>query len=193
MKTNILFILFFISSFFTVKAQYSGSDIFGDISSKCNTINTSGNFINNAKNNIDLTQYASINNSNESCNLLQHCSNNNLKFELDKKIIFEKEIGYPAQYSSNNYLNAGSRKKGHGRVVAGAILLGLGIVQIVGGIALKVSSAEEKTSSDSGQSDVSPANGIIGTVLMINGGVMTSIGARLLIPVKNKNKFRRRR
>ena len=200
MKTIFLFTLFFTSSFFTIKAQYSSLENFGDISNKNNAINTFDNFTFNTKSNLNKTLFASNNHSNEPSNLSQQCSYNNLKFELDKKLIFKKENGYQTENSSNYYLKLGSRKKkSHGRAIAGAIVGGLGVVQMVVGIALIASSPVETTATGPGQVTVSPTtkDGVIGTFILVNGGFMTAIGVKLLIPKKSKNRFggggRRRR
>lgn len=194
MKTKILFILFFTLSFVTIKAQYSSIENSGNISGNNNTIHAFDHFTINTKSNINNNLFASINHSNNSFNLSQQNSFNNLKLELDKKITFEKEYGYQAE----NSLKLSSRKKSHGRAIAGAIVGGLGVAQMIIGIALIASSPVETTSTAPGQVNVTPTtkDGVIGTFILVNGGFMTAIGVKLLIPKKSKHKFgggRRRR
>lgn len=194
MKTKILFILFFTLSFVTIKAQYSSIQNSGDISVNNNTIRAFEHFTINTKSNTNNNLFASINHSNNSFNLSQQSSFNNLKLELDKKITFEKENGYQAE----NSLKLSSRKKSHGRAIAGAIVGGLGVAQMIIGIALIASSPVQTTSTAPGQVNVTPTtkDGVIGTFILVNGGFMTAIGVKLLIPKKSKHKFgggRRRR
>lgn len=93
MKKKILIAMFIAASFFVTKAQIIEV---ASIVNENNSYGTFGNFTANTKSDwsINNTQFASINNSNEPCNLSQQSSYNNLKFELNKNVIFEKEISY---------------------------------------------------------------------------------------------------
>lgn len=63
------------------------------------------------------------------------------------------------------------------------------------GIALIASSPVETTTTAPGQVNVTPTtkDGVIGTFILVNGGFMTAIGVKLLIPKKSKKGYGSRR
>jgi hypothetical protein len=195
MKIKFLMILIISVSFSVTIAQN-----FNCVNNNSKVSNSYGAFTNLSANNIsnlnlNNTLVTSINNLNETNNLSLQSSFNNLKFGLKNNMIFEKEISYANDNFTNFDLKIGPRKKGKGRLIAGIIVGSIGLVQVVAGIGLLASSPMERTASAPGQVSYTPttANGVIGTVLIINGAAMTSIGVKLMIPKKSKKGYGSRR